>query len=105
MLNLTCIRARNYWVSGCQGHPKIVTETQFLEQVFCPETQEFSGKWTTLSLGFLTENPEIAGEIQILRQVFRTETQNLIVISSPVAFHSIPGGEQIHCSPKFNRNF
>ena len=35
----------------------MVTETQFLEQGFQPETQELSGRWTTL-MGFLTGNPQ-----------------------------------------------
>ena len=48
----------------------MVTETQFLDQGFPPETQELSSGWTTLNLGLLTGNPEIAAEIQILRQVF-----------------------------------
>ena len=61
----------------------MVTETEFLDQTFRPETQELSGQQTDLNWGFLTGNPEIAGEIQILRQVFRTEIQILIVISSP----------------------
>ena len=69
-------RARNYWVSGCPGHTKMVTETQFLEQ-------ELSGSWTTLNFGFLTGNQEIAKEIQILRQVFQMKNQILIIISSP----------------------
>ncbi len=76
-------RARNNWVSGCPGHPKMMTETQFFDQGFRLETQVLSGRWTSLNLGFLTGNPLIAGEIQILRQVFRTETQILIVFSSP----------------------
>ncbi len=33
-------RAQNYLVSGCPGHPKIVTEAQLLEHDFRPETQE-----------------------------------------------------------------
>ena len=82
-MELHVCRARNYWVSGCPGHPKKVTETQFLEQVFRPETQELSGNLTTANLGLLTGNPEIVEEIQILRQVFRTETQISVVISSP----------------------
>ena len=61
----------------------MVTETQFLDQVFRPEIQELSGQRTALNLSFLIGNPEIAGEIQILREVFRMETQILIVISSP----------------------
>ncbi len=59
----------------------MVTETQFLEQVFRLETQEFSVRWTTLKLESLTGNPEIVGEIQILGQDF-------------------PDGK-----PNFNRNF
>ena len=84
LYNHVC-RAQNYWVSGCTGHPKMVTETQFLDQGFRLETQELSGRWTAFTLGFLSGNPEIAEEIQILRQVFRIETQILIVISSPVS--------------------
>ncbi len=72
----------------------MVTETQILEQSFQPETQELSGIWTTLDLGFLTGKPEIATKIQILRQVFRTEIQILIMIFSPVPhtqlFHNLP---------------
>ena len=62
----------------------MVTETQFLDQGFHPETQELSGWRTALNLGFLTGNPEIAMEIQIQTQVFWMETQILILISSPV---------------------
>ena len=36
-------RARNYWVSGFLGHPKMVRETQILEQIFRLETQGLSG--------------------------------------------------------------
>ncbi len=77
------LNAQNSWVSGFLGHPKMVTETQILEQVFRLETQGLWGWWKTLYLGFLTGNQETVREIQILGQVFRTETQILIVISSP----------------------
>ena len=58
--------------------------SQKLHKNVRPESQEFSGQWRTLNLGFVTGNPEIAGKIQILWQVFRKETQILIIISSPV---------------------
>ncbi len=45
-------RARNNWVSGCPGHPKMVTETQFMDQDFRPETLKLSGRWSILNLGF-----------------------------------------------------
>ncbi len=61
----------------------MVTETQFLDQGFRPETQELSSWRRALNLAFLTGNAEMSGEIQILRQVFQTENQILIVISSP----------------------
>ncbi len=71
------------------GTPKMVMETQILEQVFQPETQGLCGWWTTLYFGLLTENRETAKEIQFLRQVFRMEIQILIVISSPALPPSI----------------
>ncbi len=52
-------RAQNYWVSGCPGHPKIVTETQFLDQGFQTETQELSGQQTALNLGFSQETQKL----------------------------------------------
>ena len=61
----------------------MLAETQILEQAFRLETQQLSGRWKTLYLGFLTGNPEIVAEIQISKLAFRTETQILIVISSP----------------------
>ncbi len=61
----------------------MLTEMQFLDQGFRPETLELSGRQTALNLGFQTGKPEIDREIQRLRQVFRIETQILIVISSP----------------------
>ncbi len=53
----------------------MVAESQILGQGFRPETQELTGRWTTLNLGLLVGNREIAAEIEILRQVFQTGTQ------------------------------
>ena len=53
-------RARNYWVPGFPGQPKMVTKTQNIEAGFPTRNQGLSGGWTTL----------IAREIEILRQAF-----------------------------------
>ncbi len=40
-------RARNYRISRFLGHPKMVMETEILEQAFPLENQGFPGRWTT----------------------------------------------------------
>ena len=50
------VRARNYWVSGCPGRSKMMTETQFVDQGFQPETEELSGL-DSLILGFSDRKP------------------------------------------------
>ncbi len=51
------------------GFPDVQDTQKMVNPILGPilETQELSGRQTTLKLGFLIGNPDIGGEIQILR--------------------------------------
>ena len=63
-------RARNDWVSRCPGHPKMVTETQFLDEGF-------------QLVGFSDRKPRNCQGNPNTEAYFRTETQIIIIISNP----------------------
>ncbi len=73
-------RARNYWVSGCTGHLKMVMETQFLDQGFCPPG--IVRPTDSPKHGFSDRKPRNYRENQNT-EADTEETQILIVISNP----------------------